>query len=329
MLPTLRSFGALVCLLLPAAAQTAESLTPVHVKVEDTTYLGRKAVRVTGDGHQDGFALLKGVEFEDGTIEADIAVKLLTPPGVRMPGFLGLAFRTRPDASHYELFYLRPGNSHSVDQAMRNHTVQYSAEPGFGWYTLRRNWPWVYEAQAEMKVEQWIHAKVEVAGRGAKLYLNGSAEPVLIVDGLKGEDLKGGVALWGYPGEEAYFANVKVTPAAPSGLKNGGEVTGAWTVKCSSDTGPVNGALTLKREGPKVTGSWTGAYGENLAVEGSWREGYVELTFTGAWPARNADDQRPGPAKVTLAGWVDGAEGHGRMKVEGRTDGVWAAARER
>lgn len=328
MLLSFRSFGALVCLLLPAAGQTAESLTPVHVKVEDTTYLGRKAVKVTSDGHQDGFALLKGVEFEDGTIEADIAVKLLTPPGVRMPGFLGLAFRARPDASHYELFYLRPGNSGSADQSMRNHTVQYSAEPGFGWYTLRRNWPWVYEAHAAMKLEQWIHTKVEVAGRVAKLYVNGSAEPTLIVDGLKGEDLKGGVALWGYPSEEAYFANVKVTPAAPSGVKNGSEAAGTWTVKSSTDTGPANGTLTLKRDGTKLTGTWSGTYGANLPVEGVWREGYLELTFAGEWPRRNADDPTPGPAKVTLAGWVDGAEGHGRMKVEGRTDGVWTAERK-
>jgi hypothetical protein len=51
----------------------------------------------------------------------------------------------RPDASHYELFYLRPGNSEAGDQAMRNHAVQYVSEPGFGRYRLRREWPWVYD----------------------------------------------------------------------------------------------------------------------------------------------------------------------------------------
>jgi hypothetical protein len=117
------------------------------VKTEAVNYLGRKCVRVTMDGDdRDGMALLPGTDFQDGVIEADIALKTTVPPGVRYPGFVGIAFRVRPDASHYELFYLRPGNSDAADQAMRNHSVQYSSEPDFGWYRLRREWPWVYES---------------------------------------------------------------------------------------------------------------------------------------------------------------------------------------
>src|SRR5205807_2553922 len=125
----------------------------------------------------DGFALLRGSDFQDGTIEADIALKITTPPGVRMPGFVGIAFRARPDASRYELFYLRPGNSHAEDQAMRNHVVQYTSEPDFGWYKLRREWPWVYESHAELQTETWTKVKIEVKGRVAKIYLNGSEQP--------------------------------------------------------------------------------------------------------------------------------------------------------
>src|SRR5207249_5233207 len=100
-----------------------------------------------------------------GTIEADIALKITTPPGVRMPGFVGIAFRARPDASRYELFYLRPGNSHAEDQAMRNHVVQYTPEPDYGWYKLRREWPRVYESHAELQTETWTKVKIEVKGR--------------------------------------------------------------------------------------------------------------------------------------------------------------------
>jgi hypothetical protein len=88
-------------------------------------YQGRSAVLLTKKSDGDVFAFIKGTQFQDGTIEADVAMKVTTPPGVRMPGFIGIAFRSRPDASHYELFYLRPGNSRSEDQAMRNHSVQY------------------------------------------------------------------------------------------------------------------------------------------------------------------------------------------------------------
>ena len=91
-----------------------------------------------------------------------------------MPGFVGIAFRARPDASRYELFYLRPGNSTSEDQAMRNHSVQYTSEPDNGWYKLRRQWPWVYEAWADVKTETWTKVKIEVNGRSARLFVNGS-----------------------------------------------------------------------------------------------------------------------------------------------------------
>jgi hypothetical protein len=111
-------------------------------KVEAVNYLGRECVRVTVEGDDcDGLALLPGADFQDGVIEADVALKVTTPPGVRDPGFFGIAFRVGPDASHYELFYLRPGNADAPDQAMRNHAVQYVSGPDYGWYKLRREWP--------------------------------------------------------------------------------------------------------------------------------------------------------------------------------------------
>ena len=108
---------------LAAQAQTfplvdAAGLELHKVKAEATEYLGRKAVRLTTVSQEDqsGFALLPGVDFQDGTIEADIAVKITMPPGVRMPGFLGIGFRAKPDGSEYELFYLRPKNASADDQ---------------------------------------------------------------------------------------------------------------------------------------------------------------------------------------------------------------------
>jgi len=206
----------------------AAGLVAPGLKTEAVKYLGRDAVRITMDGEdRAGLAVLPGTDFQDGVIEADIALKITTPPGVRYPGFVGIAFRVRPDASHYELFYLRPGNSESADQPQRNHSVQYSSEPAFGWYRLRREWPSVYESHAELAFETWTKVRIEVAGRAAKLYLDGSARPSLVVDGMKGEDLHGAVALWGYTDEEAYFSNVRITPAAPAEIKNGSDVAGS------------------------------------------------------------------------------------------------------
>ena len=293
-------------------------------KAEAVEYQGRRAMRLTTEqSSEEVFAFLKGVQIQDGTIDVDIALKTTTPPGVRMPGFAGIAFRVRPDASHYEMFYLRPGNSHAEDQAMRNHSVQYVAAPGYDWYTLRREWPWLYESYAELQPETWQKVKVEVHGRNARLFINGSPNPSLIVNGLKGEDLQGGIALWGYAREEACFSNLRIVPAAPEHVVDGGEAAGGWDVEFSSDYGKYKGSMDLQREGDLIKGVWSGDFGQSLPVRGTWRHGYLELTFNGIWPVKQQ------PATAVLAGWIDGDAAKGRMKVEGRADGQWTAQRKR
>lgn len=311
----------------PPAAQTfplseISGLVPVKVEIKPTDYKGRKAVRVTSSSNDDGFAVLPGTDFQDGTIEADVALKVTTPPGVRMPGFVGIAFRARPDASHYDLFYIRPGNSHSEDQAMRNHSVQYVAVPDFDWNKLRRQWPYVYESHAELQFETWTPIKIEVHGRTAKLFLNKEESPTLVVNGLKGEDLHGAVALWGNPGEEAYFSNVRIINVAPEPIKNGSDAAGAWRVNLAGDTGAATVSMKLVRDGNKLTGTVSGDMGNDLPVQGMWRDGYLELTFPCNW-AKGAPT-----VTARLAGWIDGDSAQGRMQVEKLSDGTWKATRQ-
>jgi hypothetical protein len=318
----------------PARVQTlplrdTSGLIAAKVKTEAVTYLGRKCVRITMEGDdRDGLALLPATDFQDGVIEADIALKVTTPPGVRYPGFVGIAFRVSSDASHYELFYVRPGNSKAADQAMRNHAVQYSSEPDFGWYRLRREWPWVYESSAEITPNAWTKVRIEVAGRGAKLYLNGSAKPSLVVDGLKGEDLHGAIGLWGFTDEEVYFSDVRITPAVPQHVVNGSDIAGSWAMQYSNDVSGMAASMKLLREGNKVTGTWSGPLGDDLPITGTWRNGYVELAFAGEWP-KESRRGAPGAVNAFLAGWIDGDSGRGRMRVEGRSDGTWVATREK
>jgi len=291
-------------------------------KAEPAEYLGRKAIRLTTTQNSDIFAYVNGSAIQDGVIEVDIAVKITAPPGVRMPGFTGLAFRARADGSHYDMFYLRPRNALSDDQAMRNHSVQYVAKPGFDWYALRRQWPWIYESWADIKPETWTKVRIEVHGRSARLFLNGSDSPSLVVNGLKGEDLSGGVALWGYPGEESYFSNLRVTPEKPLPIHNNGEATGTWNVTFASDYGRFQGTMDLHREGKTITGTWSGDFGKDLNVTGTWRDGYVELRFDGTWPVTKSPT-------ALLAGWIDGDAAKGRMCVEGRAMGQWTAQRKK
>lgn len=305
----------------------AAALSVIGGKAEPAEYLGRKAVRLTTTQQSDIFAYVNGSAIQDGVIDVDIAVKITVPPGVRMPGFTGIAFRARPDGSHYDMFYLRPRNAQSDDQAMRNHSVQYVAKPDFDWYPLRRQWPWIYESWAALKPETWTHVRIELHGRTARLFLNGSDSPSLIVNGLKGEDLSGGVALWGYPGEESYFSNLRVTPQKPEPIHNGSEATGTWHVVFSSDYGRYQGTLELHREGAALTGTWTGDFGSSLPVTGAWRDGYVELSFTANWKKEYGKPETV-PVPAALAGWIDGDNAAGRMKVEARADGPWTAERK-
>lgn len=55
---------------------------------------------------------------------------------------------------------------------------------------------------------------------------------------IKGRaDLQGGVALWGYVGEESYFSNLRVTPSSPLPIRNGGEAAGKWNVVVTTTDG--------------------------------------------------------------------------------------------
>lgn len=312
---------------IPQKAQDVADLTDIFVKggrAETVEYQGRKALRLTTQSSSDEvFAFINGAQIRDGTIEADIAMKTTTPSGVRTTGFVGIAFRTRRDASHYEMFYLRTRDSPTEDKAMRNLYVQYVAAPGYDWHTLHREWPGLYESYVDLQPEHWNNVKIEVHGRTAKLFVNGSETPSLIVNGLKGQDLRGNIALWSHSGEGAYFSDVRVTPATAEFLTNDGEISGRWAVEFTSDYGNYNGSMDLHREGNLVTGKWTGDFGNDKPVSGMWRNGYVELTFNGMWPVNQVT------ARATLAGWIDIDSGEGQMKLEGWAQGQWTARRKK
>jgi len=58
-----------------------------------------------------------------------------------MCGFVGIAFHTQKNASHFECFYLGPNNGRADDQLRRNHVTQYVSHPDFPWRRLREEAP--------------------------------------------------------------------------------------------------------------------------------------------------------------------------------------------
>lgn len=113
---------------------------------------------------------------------------------------------------HLERIRLRPTNGRADDQVRRNHSTQYSSYPDFDFARSRREAPEKYESYVDLQPGVWTKYKIEVENRKARLYVNGSEQPCLVVNDLKLDPRAGGVALWVGPGTEGYFSNLKITP---------------------------------------------------------------------------------------------------------------------
>lgn len=204
-------------------AGNAPSLAPGDVRpvgniaVSAATYSGRVALRVDDLGPPNGqvekLVRLPGLEFGDGEIELWVAGSPAAGAVAGARGFVGVAFRLSEDGTAGEVFYIRPTNGRAEDQERRNHAVQYISAPDWPWERTRRETPSRYEAYADMEPGRWTRMRVVVSGNKARLFLDGSPHPVLIVNDLKGgADRRGGVALWIGPGTIARFADVRVSP---------------------------------------------------------------------------------------------------------------------
>lgn len=190
-------------------------LTPVQVTVAATNYKGKSAVALEMPKmavNEKTVAVLKDIDFHNGTIEATISGQPQANAGEGARGFVGIAFRVAADTSKMELFYIRPTNGRANDQVRRNHSTQYVSMPGFPWEKLRKETPEKYEAYADMVPAEWTKVKIEVKDETAKFYVNGASQPALIVNDLKqGKDLRGSVGLWIGPGSLGHFTDLKVT----------------------------------------------------------------------------------------------------------------------
>lgn len=200
----------------PAVAIDPPRLQLKNVTAEAVDFKGRKAVRIADaapSGMPDGlrFAVIGGTDFKDGVIEVDLAGDTVPDAAPEFRGFTGLAFRMSADSSRYETIYLRPKNGRAVDQLQRNHAVQYDAQPDFPWQKLREETPGKYETYVDLVPGEWTHVKIEVRGDKAKLYVNGAAQPTLVVNDLKHGVSQGTVALWIGPKTVAHFANLRIT----------------------------------------------------------------------------------------------------------------------
>jgi hypothetical protein len=207
----------------PGGSQ-ATAIAPDLAKINDGktwTVLNGDAIAATEDGRSVvrlaprggnrkgsnvGLALLAGVDFVEGTIEVD-----LEGNGSAQASFLGVAFGTS-DGTSYEAVYFRPFNFQAEDALHRGHAVQYIAWPEHTWEKLRTQTPGAYEAAVDPVPDpaRWFHARIEVAHKSVRVFVDGATKPCLVVDRLGGAD-KGRVGLW-VDSQQGAFANLKLVP---------------------------------------------------------------------------------------------------------------------
>ena len=177
-------------------------------KVEE--HLGRQAIRM-----RNGTAVLQDVEFENGTIEFDVATS-----GQR--SFIGVVFRAQENGS-FEDFYLRPHQSDRFD-ALQYTPVWHGAS---AWQLYPE-----FNAPTGIPREEWIHVRLEIAGSRLRAFLNESVTPALEVERMRGPQGPGPIAVRGF------FPQAGELNIYPTAFSNIVVRTAVGTVAYLEDRGP-------------------------------------------------------------------------------------------
>jgi sugar lactone lactonase YvrE len=149
-------------------------------------HLGRKALI--------GTAYLRGVEFDDGVIECDVAVK------ARVRSYPGILFRVQ-SAQDYERIYLRPHRSPFNDDAVQ-YVASFNGVDSWQLYNGPGN-----TSAAVIPADRWFHLKIEVLRNQARVFLDGAPQPALLVSNLRRGKSRGGLGLTTAADETAFFSN--------------------------------------------------------------------------------------------------------------------------
>jgi len=169
---------------------------PIAFTSDRWTMLDAEVVEHLGRSCLQGTAMLKDAAFDNGIIEFDIAVS-----GVR--SFPGVTFRASSQLE-YEEFYLRPHASGRPDATQ--YTPVFSGVSGWQLYNGKG-----FTAAAEIPTDEWIHVRLEILGKRARVFMHNNPVPVLTVTDLKHDVIKGPVGIKSRNDSSAYFSNFSVT----------------------------------------------------------------------------------------------------------------------
>ncbi len=161
-----------------------------------TEYLGRECIA--------GSATLRNVEFEDGTMEVDMAFT-----GAR--AYAGFVFRMK-DPQNYESFYIRPhrGGLYGDDLQYTPVTNGISSWQLYSGEGFSSSW--------DVPAERWFHVRMEVKGEQARVFVDGAEAADLVIDRLIFGRSKGAAGVQGQADGTAYFSDFRYTPGGAPGF---------------------------------------------------------------------------------------------------------------
>ncbi len=142
-----------------------------------------------------GYAFLKDIDFQNGVIEVDVAVT-----GHKVRSYPGIIFRMQSE-ENYENLYIRPHRASLYPDALQytpvtNGISSWQLYSGEG-----------FTASADIPPNQWVHLKMEIAGKQARVYIDNAEQPALIINDLKHGVSRGTIGLLGPMDGTAYFSN--------------------------------------------------------------------------------------------------------------------------
>lgn len=156
----------------------------------------------------DGLAWWPEVTIADGELEFDLRGR-----DELQKSFLGIAFHG-VDETTYDAVYFRPFNFRAADPARRSHAIQYMSMPAYDWKRLRSEHPDKFEAglAAPPDPNGWFHVRVSVSHPKVSVFVNGAAQPSLVVQQFSDRN-SGWVGFWVGNGSGGEFASLKITPS--------------------------------------------------------------------------------------------------------------------
>jgi hypothetical protein len=243
-----------------AIPMQAERWTFPEGKVEFVQHKGVQSLKILPDGGQ---ALLKNVDFTDGTIEFDVE-----PTDAAKYPFLMIKFRQQ-DPQESECFYLRVGRPNGLK---RNDAVQYT--PIIKGVNM---WDMYYHFQgpADVRLTDRNHVKIVVAGSQLRAYVNDMQNTTLEIPRMEGNTTHGSIGFEGV----GIFSNLVIKPDVTEGMqqlpgidltKHDAHYIRKWLV-----TKPVAfeaGRDLTDKDVPSDTATW-----EPISAE---RRGLINLTRT-------------------------------------------------